>query len=121
MSGTNERHAKGTRDLDPLRLSVAGTVLAAVGAVAWPELRTAVLCLLLLASLIVWVRTLDAVRTRRMTGYRLRWLAPLGATGLAGWSGIAAVGAFAPSGTIWAMMVVAASLWPASHIAGLHR
>ncbi len=119
MSVTGGSRIASARELDPLPLAVAGTVLAAAGAVAWPALQPAVLCLSVLVSWIVWIRTVNTVRNRHKTGYCLRRLAPLGATGVAGWSGIAAVGVFAPSGTVWALMVVAASLWPASRLAGV--
>jgi hypothetical protein len=71
---------------DPLTTSAAGTALAAVSSLLWPELFAAVVSLAVLASFLVWVRVLRALRERRLSQSQRTRLVPLLIVGGMGWS-----------------------------------
>ena len=117
MSG--EARSGTSRIFDPLPASVAGTMLATVGNLAWPDLASAVLCLAVLVTTLVWIRSVNALRNRAASGFDPRRLYSLGIAGVGGWSGVCAVAVISPSDSVWPMMAVAATLWPLSRAAGV--
>lgn len=85
-------------ELDPLSLSSAGTVVAAVGTLVWPQLVSATVTLAALTSFVVWVRMLRALRRPAPTGFRLPGLFPFVFLGLTGWSGALLLARAYPAG-----------------------
>lgn len=87
-----------SRELDPLSVSSAGTVVAAVGALVWPQLVSATVTLAALTSFVVWVRLLRALRRPASTGSRVPGLFPFAFLGLTGWSGALLLARAYPAG-----------------------
>jgi hypothetical protein len=75
-----------SRDLDPLSTASVGTALAGTLSLVWPELVAGTVCLAAVASFVVWVRALRALRQRRATGYRSTRFIPFLVIGGAGWT-----------------------------------
>jgi len=99
------------RELDPLATSSAGTALAGVASLVWPELVSAVVSLAALTGFVIWIRALRALKHRRSTGYRPGRLAPLVLVGVVGWSIALFVGPIFPLGRPLALGGASVGLW----------
>ncbi|MGA7861108.1 MAG: hypothetical protein WCB19_04560 [Thermoplasmata archaeon] len=103
--------ALSPRDLDPLSTSSVGTALAGAASLVWPELVAGAISLAAVASFVVWIRALRALRTRRATGYRPVRLLPFLALGGAGWSAAVLFGPIFPPGRALLLGGVSVGLW----------
>jgi hypothetical protein len=98
-------------EFDPLSTSSVGTALAGAASLVWPELVTGAISLAAVASFVVWVRAVRALRRRQMTGFRPHRLIPCLVVGGAGWSAALALVSVPPVGRALALGGAVVGLW----------
>jgi hypothetical protein len=98
-------------DIDPLSTSALGTAIAGAGSLVWPDLVAGTISLAAVASFVVWIRALRAVRRRQLTGYRVRRLLPCLATGGAGWATALALGPVSLTDRALVLGATSVALW----------
>ncbi|MCI4352150.1 MAG: hypothetical protein L3K14_02010 [Thermoplasmata archaeon] len=96
---------------DPLLSSSAGTALAGVASLLWPELISAALSLAVLASFVVWVRAVRVLRRPQANHYAPNRLLPLLLLGAAGWSATLLVPPVLAEGRALILGALGVGLW----------
>lgn len=99
------------RDLDPLPTASVGTALAGAMSLMWPELVAGTVSLAAVASFVVWIRCVRALRKRRETGYRPARLIPLLVLGGSGWASALLFGPDFPPVRALLLGAVALGFW----------
>lgn len=97
--------------LDPLSTASVGTALSGVGSLVWPGLVAGAVSLAVMASFLVWVRAVHAVRRRRLTGYHPARLIPFLVLGGSGWGAALLLGPTFPQGRPLLLGLVAVGFW----------
>jgi hypothetical protein len=103
--------ALGSRAFDPLSSSAVGTTLAGAASLIWPELVAGTVTLAALASFLLWVRVLRALRQRRIGDFRSSRVIPLAGLGAAGWGTALLVGPIFPAGRALVLGAASLGLW----------
>jgi hypothetical protein len=100
-----------SRELDPLSTAAIGTALAGVASLVWPQLVAGAVSLAAVASFVLWIRAVRALRRRRSTGYHPSRLLPFLAVGAAGWAVALVLDPAFPAGRALVLGVVIVALW----------